>query len=307
MKTPYDGRFKLLAEEFPHLLLRLLGIVEPGCSPAPIDILRELHLEAVQVDHVYRIGEDRMVHFEAITGWHASRVPRLALYRFLMKEKYGLPVSSYLVLMSEKYAPRTLPAKITYAEADGFRIEAPYHVVKLWEIDPAIAFEPGCEPLLPWVPLLKGGEAEFAEAALAIEKLAECRDQVPYPVEAMVSNLAGLAALRYDKDEIRRFLKKLQERIKMTSDLFTETWLYQDGKSEGRNEGKAEGRNEGRTEATLKALRTVFELRFPHAVFPSLETGFDPEALEAALRAVVQAPTAEVALTSIRVELGLTG
>ena len=157
--------------------------------------------------------------------------------------------------------------------------------------------------MLPWVPLLKGGEAEFAEATLAIEKLAERQGHPPFPVEAMVSNLAALAALRYDKDEIRRFLKKLQERIKMSSDVFTDTWLYQDGKAEGRTEGK----REGRTEATLKALRTVFELRFPGVAFPLLETVPDPATLEAALRAVVQASSAEEALAAIRTEVRTAG
>ena len=126
MKTPHDGRFKILAEEHPGLLLRLLGIVEPGVRTEAIDILRELHLDPVQVDHVYRIGDERIVHFEAITSWRADRVPRLALYRFLLREKYRLPIASYLVLMAEKYAPRTLPDRIVYADDDGLRIEAPY-------------------------------------------------------------------------------------------------------------------------------------------------------------------------------------
>src|SRR5262245_13877326 len=132
MKAPYDGRFKLLAEEFPGLLLRLLGLVEPGCSLETIDILRELQLDPVQVDHVYKIGNERLIHFEAITSWHNDRVPKLALYRFLLRQKYDLPIDSYLVLMAERYAPRNLPDCIVYAEPDGFRIEAPYRVVRLW-------------------------------------------------------------------------------------------------------------------------------------------------------------------------------
>lgn len=85
--------------------------------------------------------------------------------------------------------------------------------------------------------------------------------------------------------------------------MFTDTWLYQDGKAEGRTEGKTEGR----TEATLKALRTVFELRFPGVAFPLLETVPDPATLEAALRAVVQASSAEEALAAIRTEVRTAG
>src|SRR5580698_6689170 len=121
MKAPYDGRFKILAEEYPDLLLRLLGIVGPGMKSQPIDIVRELQLEPVQVDHVYRIGDGdsaRLVHFEAITSWQPQRIPTLALYCFLLKRKFKLPVSSYIVLMAEKYAPKTMPERVVYEEED---------------------------------------------------------------------------------------------------------------------------------------------------------------------------------------------
>ena len=88
----------------------------------------------------------------------------------------------------------------------------------------------------------------------------------------------------------------------MSSDVFTETWLYQDGKAEGRNEG----RSEGKTEGALKALRTVFELRFPGVAFPALGA-VSENTLEAALRAVVQASSAEEALAAIRAELRTAG
>ena len=76
--------------------------------------------------------------------------------------------------MAEKYAPKNMPDRLAYEDEDGLRVETPYRVIRLWEIDPAAAFEPGGEPLLPWVPLLKGGAAEFERAAQAIEQLVEC-------------------------------------------------------------------------------------------------------------------------------------
>lgn len=81
MKNPRDGRFKSLAEGPPELLLRLLGLWEPGMDTQPIDLPRELQLDAVQIDHAYRIG-DEILHFEAISRWDARRVGTLALYRF---------------------------------------------------------------------------------------------------------------------------------------------------------------------------------------------------------------------------------
>lgn len=295
VQTPFDGRFKILAEDHPELLLRLFGMVEPGIPPEPIDLLRELHLDAVQVDHVYKIGNERMVHFEAVTRWKRSRVPRLALYRFLMQEKFQLPVSSYVVLMAEKHAPRNLPRRIVYSQADGFRIETPYHVVRLWELDASIAFEPGCEALLPWAPLLKGNNLEPAVAA--IERRARHPEAAPYPIEVMVSNLAGLSTLRYHKDEIRNLVTRLQERIMLPIEIFEVSWLFK--------EGQAKGRQEGRQEATLDSLRHAVRLaaesRFP-SVGPlkELDQVTSPQDLEALLRAAVQARSAQAVRVAIR-------
>ncbi|MFN7938938.1 MAG: hypothetical protein U0R19_36755 [Bryobacteraceae bacterium] len=294
----------LTPEEFPGLLLRLLGIVEPGCSPQTIDILRELQLNPVQMDHVYKIGEERLVHFEAITSWRADRVPKLALYRFLLRQKYDLPVDSYLVLMAEKYAPRALPDRIVYAEADGFRIETPYKVIRLWEIDPAIAFERGCEALLPWVSTLKSSPADLQHAAEEIESLATHPEQLPYAIDTMVGDLAVLASLRYDKVEIRKLLERLRRKIMFPSDIFQDSWIYKDGKAEGLIEGKAEGIAEGKAEGRLDGkredLRTAFELRFPHAPVPQqIDTLVNIDAIQSAFRSVIQAATADEATHAI--------
>ena len=69
-KTPFDGRFKILAEDYPELLLRLLGIVDAGTRREVVHVLRELQIDPMEVDHVYRIGDEvsgRLVHFEAIS------------------------------------------------------------------------------------------------------------------------------------------------------------------------------------------------------------------------------------------------
>jgi len=296
MRSPFDGRFKGLAGGHPYLLLRLFSIIRAGAKPQVIDVLRELQLDAVQIDHAYRIGDERIVHLEAITNWHAERVPRLALYRFLLKIKFKLPVSSYLILMAEKYAPANLPERIVYAEADGFRIETPYETIRLWEIDPQIAFEPGCEPLLPWVPLLKGGAAEVEQAVAAIARLSDQPASAPYPVETMFSNLAVLATLRYDRDAIRMFLEGVREKVMLSTDLFTESWLYQ--------EGRAEGKAEGGLTAKREDLRLVWNARFPGSEAPpELDRITSAATLDRLLSSIVRAQNADearrVVLTSI--------
>jgi hypothetical protein len=199
-----------------------------------------------------------LVHLEAITSWSAKRTSRLALYRFLLGQKYKLPVASYVVLMAEKYAPKKMRARVVYQEEDGFRIVAPYRVIRLWEIDPQLAFEPGGEPLLPWVPLLRAGAAEFEKAVDEMGRLADHPGEAPYPVPVMVTNLATLAGLRYDKDVICHFLERLRTKMMLDTELFKDTWLYKDGVKAGRKQGKAEGQLEGKREMLRKTLRAKF-------------------------------------------------
>lgn len=90
-------------------------------------------------------------------------------------------------MMAEKYAPKLLPERVEYEEPDGLRISTPYKVIRLWEIDPAAAFEPDGAPLLPWVPLLKGGAAEFERAAQAIEDMVE-HPRPPYEPAVMLNH-----------------------------------------------------------------------------------------------------------------------
>lgn len=302
MPAPFDGRFKILAEEYPDLLLRLLGILEPGVKPEFVDILRELHLDPVQVDHVYRIGDEvtgRLVHFEAITSWSAQRTSRLALYRFLLGQKYEIPTSSYVILMAEKYAPKNLPERVVYEEPDGFRIEAPYKVVRLWEIDPSLAFEPGFEPLLPWVPLLKTGEAELLKGIERIQWLAGHPDSAPYPVPVMVSNLAVLAGLRYDEDVISGLLERLRTNMMLDTELFVDTWLYKKGEAAGEAKGEAKGKAEGKR----GALRMVITKRFPSLDLTSQIDQISTETLDELLAALICAQSPEEACAAVQAAL----
>ncbi len=308
MKAPFDGRFKLLAEEYPDLLLRLLGVAVEG---TPVDILRELQLDPVLVDHVYRVGEGaaaRLVHFEAVTSWRSKRIPLLALYHFLLRHKFKLRVESYVLLMARKYVPKTLPDRIMYEEDDGLRIETPYRVIRLWEIDPAIAFQAGCEPLLTWVPLLKGGLAEFQRAAERIEELLERPGEAPYRVEAMVSDIAALAVLVYDKDTISRLLERLRRKTMLTTDLFVDTWLYKDGVAAGVAVGKAEGKAEGEAHGILdgkrQSLRLALKKRFPMiGTAPEIDRVDGSEALDNLLLAILEAETAGDAQAAIHAAL----
>ena len=297
-QAPYDGRFKLLAEDHPELLLRLLGIVDRSTSSEVVHILRELQMDPMEVDHVYRIGEGtggRLVHFEAITNWRRSQTSRLALYRLLLKQKFKLPVESFIVLMAEKYAPKRMPARVQYEEADGFRIEAPYRVIRLWEIDPAVAFEPGCEALLPWVPLLKGGLEEFELAAVAIGRLG-----APEEVRTMVHSIATLAGLRYDESVVRGLLEHLRRKEMSLAEALKVSWVYKDGVKAGRRRGLKKGREEGQLAAKRQLLRLTLEKRFPAlGPFPEIDRITASEVLDRVFVAILEAKDAGTARSAV--------
>ncbi len=122
------------------------------------------------------------------------------MYRFLLRQKYKLPVRSYLVFMSEERARRRpIPGLVTYADDDGTTITSPYEAIRLWELDPELAFEPGCEALLQWVPLLRGGLAEVVRAQHAVAHLVAHPERVPPRCprgEVLAISMASAASLR---------------------------------------------------------------------------------------------------------------
>ena len=128
MKNPHDGDFKDLAEDHPELLLRLLGILQPGTKTQISHILRELRLEPLAIDHAYVVEGDAgkyVVHLEAVTKWNLKQTASMALYQFLLKRQEKLPVVSHVILMAEKYAPKVLPSRLLYVRKTAFGLRHP--------------------------------------------------------------------------------------------------------------------------------------------------------------------------------------
>ena len=297
MKNPYDGGFKDLAGDHPELLLRLLGILQPGKKTQIFHVPRELQLNSVQIDHGYLIEDEsgnRVELLEAITSWNARKAGSMALYAFLLWQKYKVPVHCHVMFMAEKYAPTEASERLVYETDFGLTIEMLYSCHRLWEIDPAICFEKGSEPLLAWAPLLKGGSRTIERAAAAIEQLFDFEDPEQYKPMALVSRLASLASLRYDKNAIKKFLERLEKKIMLSTDAFKVSWLYQEGLEEGRAEGKAVGKAEGEAQGIAKgksdAIRLAIQQKFPSfGLIAELDQVERPEALDGLLLAVLEA------------------
>ena len=88
MPAPFGGRFKILSEEYPHLLLRLLGVLKPGMKTEFIDILRELAdrllLEIDQIASPELLGNLFTVAIKAPTSGEIRAAIQAVLRLFLI-------------------------------------------------------------------------------------------------------------------------------------------------------------------------------------------------------------------------------
>lgn len=189
--------------------------------------------------------------------------------------------------MVEKLLPAVLPPKLIYEEPDGQMIATPYRVVKLWEVDPAVAFEPGHAGLLELAPLLKGGEAELDEACRRIEYFADHPAEAPHPPLRMATNIILNASLRYDKGVLGNFLERIRSKMNVAPDIWEASWIYQDARAEGKRD----------------IVRRALARKFPDEVFPDIEPLSSPEALDDLVFAVVEASSPGQAREAIAVAL----
>ena len=81
---------------------------------------------------------------------------RMRAYAALAEEKYNLPTYPVLINIlkgSNTEIPTTYTSNVT-----GLRATQDYRVINLWEVDVNTVFETPLPSLIPFVPILKGGE-----------------------------------------------------------------------------------------------------------------------------------------------------
>ncbi len=79
-------------------------------------------------------------------------------YAALAEEKYQLPTYPVLINIL-KTSDTQIPTRYE-SNVAGLQARQDYRVINLWEVDVNIAFEQPLPSLLPFVPILKGGEDE---------------------------------------------------------------------------------------------------------------------------------------------------
>lgn len=211
--------------------------------------------------------------------------PWMRAYAALAEEKYNLPTYPVLINIL-KTGNNEIPTSFT-SNIAGLRAIQDYRVINLWEVDVNIAFEQPLPSLLPFVPILKGGENESTiREALQILRADEQLSQLE-TVLAFFATFVLESAL-------------IQEIMRWDMTVLRESPWYQEILREGeaRGEARKEARKEARGElrGILSSIEINLELKFADnglQLMPQINQINDLERLKTILRNVVTANNIE--------------
>ena len=249
---PYDQAFKFLAEQDAEALLLLLGELLPGQSAQIEPLPREISVSAKLPDQPYRItaaGRRRIVHIEAQALYDWLLLERVLEYVVRLWLKYRLPITSYVLLLTPRGAPKKLRG-ISRLIAGDLRINVRFRIVRLWRISAKRVLEWRRASLLPFVPLMRGGREELEVGAQRLWEVADERERRELSLHFLL-----LGGLRYNKEDL---LELIGRESMIPLEQLKESSFYQYIVEEGLKQGIQQGIQQG--ESTL--LRRQLERRF---------------------------------------------
>ena len=172
---------------------------------------------------------------------------RMRAYAALAEEKYNLP--TYLVLINIlKASDAEIPTSYA-SNIAGLRAIQDYRVINLWEVDVNIAFTQPLPSLLPFVPILKGGDNESTiRDALQILRADEQLNQL----ETVLGFFATFVLDSAIVQQIMRWDMALLEQSPWYQEIF----------SKGEERGEARGELRGRKEELYSGIELALEIKF---------------------------------------------
>lgn len=181
---------------------------------------------------------------------------RLAAYKLLARQRYALPVFATVIY----FLPPPTDVKLAMVYDDEFmgqRSQVDFQVVKLWDLEAEQVLAFDNPALLPFVPLMSGGNT-----AQMVRRCVERIRQEPQALE-LETILSVFAGYVMDTNLIKQMLRWEMDIVKQ-SPIIQEllTHEHQLGFAEGHEKGREEGREEGERKAALEALRQTLTIRF---------------------------------------------
>lgn len=254
---PYDDAFKLLAEEDAEALLLLLGEIKPGEKAEITPLHRELRISTRLPDQAYKVvgaSGARIVHIEAQSRYPHVMPDRMADYGAREWMKYRLPVTCYVLLLTDRGLPKR-PATVGKIVAGDVRIMVHFRIVRVSRISAARVLKMQREHLLPFVPLMQGEEEELVAAVKALRKVEESRKRCDLGLDLLV-----LGSLRYNPEDL---LDLIGRESMIPLHIMKESPAYEFLINEGKDRWKEEGIAEGEIISAAEMLRMLIASRFP--------------------------------------------
>ena len=291
--TPYDDAFKDLSDFDPEALLLLVGAITPD-EHATIEALpRELRAAKQVADQPYLIRSERgerIAHVEAQTRYYGDEPERMLDYGLyiLLTYKREYPVDSYLLILTPKGAPDEIPSSYTVT-AGSLTLTINFHVIRMWELSAQVALDSGREELLPFIPLMQGGEAALEEVVQRVNVLSEEQRR-----GGLAMSFLGLGTLLYDPHRLLSLIGREPMILELIKDTPGYHLLCDMARNDGLNDGLAKGRVEGREAQSIRMIKLLAVSRFPQLdLSAALEPIQDVATLEQLLLEVIQFDTAE--------------
>ncbi len=185
-----------------------------------------------------------------------DRMPeRIAAYAALAREKYHLKV--FVTVIYFLPPKDKVISNVFHQELMGQTVHQDFQVISLWELDAKQALAFNNPAVLPFIPLMNGGDT--------VEILRTCVGRVKiekYAAE-LKELLAVLASYVIDKQLVNQITEVGVEIIE-ESPLFQ--WFLEikseEYREEGRKVGRKEGRKEGMVNGMLNSLLQLLTFRF---------------------------------------------
>lgn len=168
-------------------------------------------------------------------------------YAGLAEEKYQLPTYPVLINIL-KTGNEEIPTRYQ-SNIAGLEVRQDYRVINLWEVDVKIALEQPLPSLLPFVPILKGGEDEtIIREALRLLKADEQLNQLE-------TVLAFFATFVLDSALV-------QEIMRWDMAVLRESPWYQEILKQGEKQGEEKGEQKGKREERISSIELSLEVKF---------------------------------------------
>lgn len=185
--------------------------------------------------------------------YYTDELPqRMRNYVALAEEKFKLPAYPVLVNILPP-SKNTMVVDHYEHEFMGIRAFQNYRVINLWEIEAELVLQTPIRPLLPFVPILKGGDTE-ANVRLAAQALRS--DDSLKDLEQLLGFFARLVlSASIIQDILRWDMTVLRE-----SPWYQE--ILQEGVEQGVEQGVQQGVQQGIQQERQMSLLKVLQLRF---------------------------------------------